>query len=317
LLLLDFEALLLKHQISIDHILHVGAHTGQEAESYEKVGASEVTWVEANPAVVPALRQHVEPLGHRVITALTSDRSGDTVDFYITNNEQSSSILRLGTHRYEHPEVVVTESIPLVTTTLDDLCESAGIGSPNLLVLDVQGAELLVLRGAERVVAGTDCILAEVNERPLYEGTALLPEFDSYLAARGFDRVATALTIHGWGDALYVRRKAEVSGTTENVPVPLERGYAVARALRLRIGSKAREIVSGAIGTRFDALESQLDQLTRQASIIEQMLVRNELEVAALRQLVDECLDYMQIQHALLHDALNQMRSIPEPGEGQ
>lgn len=198
-MLLDLETLVVEHQLVIDEILHIGAHIGQEAQTYEALGVTRVTWVEANPAVVPLLRQNVEHLGHRVVEALASDRSGAVVDFYVTNNEQSSSVLNLGTHRYEHPEVVVTDTVQLRTTALDDLCRSEGIKSPNLLVMDVQGAEMLVLRGAERLMEETDYIYAEVNERPLYSGGALLPEFDSYLSSHGFDRVATVLTSHGLG----------------------------------------------------------------------------------------------------------------------
>ena len=63
----------------------------------------------------------------------------------------------------------------LTTTTLDDLCASADVGRPNILVLDVQGAEMLALRGATRVMSTADCIYAEVNERPLYAGATHYP----------------------------------------------------------------------------------------------------------------------------------------------
>jgi hypothetical protein len=45
-----------------------------------------------------------------------------------------------------------------------------------------------------------------VNERELYRGCALLPEVDAFLGARGFQRVATKMTPHGWGDSFFKRR---------------------------------------------------------------------------------------------------------------
>jgi len=292
----DLQDLVAQHRLDINEVLHVGAHLGQEADLYQSLGATQVTWVEGNPAVVPLLLLHVEPLGHRVLTALVSNRSGDVVDFHITNNEQSSSFLKLGTHKYEHPDIVVTESVPLRTTTLDDLCESEGVASPNLLVLDVQGAELLVLQGAERVIAGTDCICTEVNERPLYAGAVLLPELDSFLDSHGFDRVATTLTIHGYGDALYIRRESDMSPPSPELRTARRTGHELVRALRRRIGLRVREIVAGATNPRFDSVDAQVAQLSHRLGIIEQMLVRNELEIAAMREQLDAFLNVTRTQ---------------------
>ncbi len=310
-MLLDLETLVAEHRLVVEEVLHIGAHHGQEAETYRALGAKRVTWVEANPAVVPVLRQNVEPLGHSVLTALVTDRTGDTVAFHVTNNEQSSSVLSLGTHRYEHPEVVVTESLQLRTTTLDDLCEREGVPTPDLLVMDVQGAEMLVLRGAGRILEGVGCIYAEVNERPVYSGAALLPDFDSYLSERGFDRVSTTLTVHGWGDALYVRRKAAMAVPPEEVGTP-GRGE-LARILRRRAGDRARAVVAGAVDPRFDAVQDELGQLTHRLTTVEHMLVHNELEVAALRQQVDECLDFLRLQHAIVRDLLEELRPLLGP----
>lgn len=292
----DLGSLVTERQLVIDDVLHVGAHHGQEAETYQQLGAKRVTWVEANPAVVPVLRRNVEQLGHRVLEALVTDRTGESVEFYVTNNEQSSSALELGTHRYEHPDIVVTESVWLKTSTLDDLCASEGIGNPDLLVLDVQGAELLVLRGAERVIANAKCICTEINERPLYAGAALLPELDAFLGAHGFHRAATTLTIHGYGDALFVRSDFERSAPSEG-----ERGARItARSalptLRHGAASRVRGIVRDAVTPQFDSVESQLDQLSHRMTVIEQMLVHNEQETTLLRQRVDECLALMRSQ---------------------
>ncbi len=202
-MLLPLDDLRLKYGLRITGILHVGAHVGQEAEVYTRSGVVDVTWVEANPEVIPRLRAHVEPLGHRVVLALVADRSGDEVDFHVTNNEMSSSILRMGMHQQHYPDVVVTGSIRCTTTTLDDLCAQRGIAGFNMLTLDVQGAELLVLRGAQRVLAGVDYLQVEVNEIHLYEEGALLLDVDSLLEE--FDRVEMGMRPSGWGDAFYVR----------------------------------------------------------------------------------------------------------------
>jgi len=88
--------------------------------------------------------------------------------------------------------------------------------SPDFMNLDVQGYELQCLKGAEPVLASFKWIYTEINEDPLYEGCALLPELAAWLAARGFrmaekrlwgaqERGARSGSWFGWGDALFVR----------------------------------------------------------------------------------------------------------------
>jgi len=207
---LDLQRLVVERGLSIGRVVHVGAHIGQEAELYAQLGASSVTWVEGNPEVVPRLQAHVEPLGQRVLEALLSDQPGAMTTFNVTNNEWSSSMLELGTHRIERPDVVVTHSLEIPTVTLDELCAHDDLGVIDTLVIDVQGAELLVLRGGRESLNMVEQLVVEVNEAQLYEGGALLPEIDAFLS--DFDRVETVINTHRYGDALYLRRRSASRG---------------------------------------------------------------------------------------------------------
>ena len=187
-------------------VLHVGAHRAEELGDYRREGFGLVWWVEGNPDLIPALRLKVAVARHHVVHAVLADRERD-VTFHVASNGQSSSILPLGTHATEHPEVSYVRSWAARATTVDVLAASGALGQvPAPLVnLDVQGAELDVLRGAERYLGGVRWVYTEVNEKELYEGCALLPEMDAWLEDRGFVRLATHMTGHGWGDALYAR----------------------------------------------------------------------------------------------------------------
>src|SRR6185369_502861 len=78
----------------------------------------------------------------------------------------------------------------------------------SILKLDVQGAELLALRGAEKVLAHARLVIAEVWNTPCYEGTPTQPEIEEFLAERGFDLLAVFDHPSGiWGDAVYVQRE--------------------------------------------------------------------------------------------------------------
>jgi FkbM family methyltransferase len=74
----------------------------------------------------------------------------------------------------------------VVTSTLDTWAEHAGAGPVDALKIDVQGAELDVLRGAQRNLASVRLLELEVEFQPLYRGQPLFGDVDEYLRERGF-----------------------------------------------------------------------------------------------------------------------------------
>ena len=195
--------------------LHVGAHQCEERESYDDslhLGDDKVFWVEANPAIAAQARA-AYPRAN-IYTALLADTCGKNVNFMVTNNGASSSMLELKTHKTEHPHVHETHRLQLVTETLEHFVGRVlEVKDPdalrkrcNFMNVDVQGAELLVLKGAGQMLQAFDHLYLEVNEKELYSNAVLLPELDAFLLAHGFERKVTEMTQHGWGDALYNRK---------------------------------------------------------------------------------------------------------------
>lgn len=130
------------------------------------------------------------------------------VDFYITNNGQSSSILEFGSHARHHPQVRVTEVIKLRTTRLDTFIERnhIPIETLNFLNLDIQGVELRALKSMEKYLHYIDYIYTEVNVEQVYKGCDEMGSIDDFLAKHGFIRFGEQIYKQfGWGDAIYVR----------------------------------------------------------------------------------------------------------------
>jgi FkbM family methyltransferase len=202
-MLIPFKNLVYKYNISKSVILHIGAHECEELREYNEMGFDKVIWIEGNPSIVRRMRER----GVNVLHGLVSDNDGDIVDFIITNNGQSSSILELEEHLREHPHVYEVNRIPLNTITVDTLLKMNNIlvSEIKFVNIDIQGAELLALKGMHSVLESANYLYMEVNEKHLYRNCGLISEIDEYLKPYGFFRVETKMTEHGWGDALYMK----------------------------------------------------------------------------------------------------------------
>jgi FkbM family methyltransferase len=77
----------------------------------------------------------------------------------------------------------VIQKVPVQTRRLDDIPE---LGPADFIKLDVQGAELDVLRHGTSVLASTLLLECEVEFLPLYKGQPLFGDMSTFLAGRGF-----------------------------------------------------------------------------------------------------------------------------------
>ena len=197
-----------KYQIKPKGVLHVGACQMEELEDYKSEGISTVIWVEGNPDLVKANEDRARSEGHLLLHGLIYDEDDLVVNFNLTNNIQSSSILKFGKHSSYHPNVVVTESIKLKTRTLKTLFDSHSIepSSVDFINLDIQGVELKALKGFGKYMDNIKYIYTEINSGNVYEGNDLIGDIDKFLSDMGFDRVETKMTEYEWGDAFYIKK---------------------------------------------------------------------------------------------------------------
>ncbi len=205
-MLIDFEKEVTERGLDIQGVLHCGGHLGEEAASYDRLGIKNVVWVEANADNIPLIDRAVSRYGHTVIEALIAEVNGDKRTFHITNNQSmSSSLLEFGTHVNFSPDTVFVEHRELLTVTIDHLMSlyPERFHNINTLVADLQGAELMALKGATKFLEQVDYLYLEVNTDEVYVGCAQLSQLNEYL---GMEPVLVSMVPgQGWGDALYVR----------------------------------------------------------------------------------------------------------------
>jgi FkbM family methyltransferase len=188
--------------------VHVGANRGDEIAQYDALAARRVVFVEANPQLAEGLRARFAGRADVTIGEFAAAAENGETDFHLTSFDQSSSLLKLKRHAEIYPEIVAAGTIPVAKRRLDDALAEMGFSTTpfDLLALDIQGAELMALRGAPALLDRVCAVNCELAFEELYEGCALAPEIDAHLAGFGFARVVTSTPYHpSWGDGFYVK----------------------------------------------------------------------------------------------------------------
>jgi FkbM family methyltransferase len=202
-------------------IVHVGAHQGQEASDYLALEPQKIVWVEADPEKTAVLRALVaqSPRAERqiVLEGLVADADGEQCPFYCFSNDGlSSSLFRATALLGERwPTVIETGEVKeLVTKRLDTLLAAADLPPEevDILVFDVQGAELLALAGAGHYLANARFVEVEVSLQSIYDGAPLYDDVRAFLAAAGFEPV-TEIPWHG--DVVFARRETPAGDLEE------------------------------------------------------------------------------------------------------
>jgi len=205
-MLIPFSNIISKYKIS-KKILHIGAHTCEERNDYIAGGFSDdkVIWIEGNQDIVNQVKSSIPSIN--IYESLISDKDDTEVEFIITNNGQSSSILELDEHLKEHPYVFEIKRCLKKTITVDTFIKNNNINIYDIefVNIDIQGAELLALKGMKETLYYVNYLYLEVNLKHLYKNCALVSEIDDFLKEYNFTRIDSVFTKHGWGDALYVK----------------------------------------------------------------------------------------------------------------
>ena len=192
--------------IDINGVLHIGAHECEEMPFYKMLGLNDkdVIWIDAISEKVEQAKNKGVP---NIYNAVVTDTDDVKIDFNISSNNESSSVLEFGTHSVEHPHIFFTSKIEMKSITVDTFFKRNNIdGSKcNFWNFDIQGAELMALKGATNSIKHAKVLYLEINEKELYKGCALVGEIDEFLKEYNFTRVHTVMTPHGWGDGLYIK----------------------------------------------------------------------------------------------------------------
>lgn len=197
------------------NVVQVGAHFGQEHETFEKLGCQQFIYIEPQKhAFNRLLEKFFRNDKVSLVNCAVGRHAGRmTMNCETANQGMSSSLLKPALHLKQYPGIIFehTEEVfvqPLSAILLGEVKPSLQ-RTPDLLTIDVQGYELEVLRSffdndVPYLRDPFAFILAEVNRAPVYDGCPMVGEIDAYLENHGYARIMTSWDGGTWGDALYM-----------------------------------------------------------------------------------------------------------------
>jgi FkbM family methyltransferase len=186
----ELRAPFLLHRYGIQTVLDIGANDGDYASNILSGGfRGSVLSFEPLPDAWTRLsaRASKHPRWKVARRVAISDECG-TANFIQSENSVSSSLLMMSdSHLSAAPQSRAVQTIEVDTETLDDFLSNHACPRPLFLKIDVQGAEMLVLKGAHRSLMGDiRGVQLEMSLGVLYEGQCLYWQLDEFLRSAGF-----------------------------------------------------------------------------------------------------------------------------------
>lgn len=205
-MVIKLEDLISLYRLNIKGVLHIGAHYGEELDSYLACGIKRLLFVEPLPDnyqhLLDRFRTSIKPFEgyptelvlddadkqlHIKALNLALGNSTGILPMYVetVNQSQSSSLLKPKKHLEQYPHITFDDKIEVKLDKLDQLQVEAAY---NMINIDVQGFELEVFKGGKNTLEKQiDYIYTEVNRAELYENCCMIDELDAYLGELGFN----------------------------------------------------------------------------------------------------------------------------------
>jgi len=200
---------------NINTIFELGARDCSETLEFNKIfPSSHIYTFECNKNTLPICRKRTRNIKNiTLIEKAVSDKNSN-VKFFPINKEltettwedgnQGASSLFQASGKYP-VENYVQDEITVKSTRLDTVIKKNGIKSVDLLWMDIQGAELLALKGLGSEIHKVKIIHTEVEFFEIYKDQPLFKDIKRYLNRKGY--LLASFTNFGEysGDAIFIK----------------------------------------------------------------------------------------------------------------
>lgn len=190
-------------------ILDCGANNGRASLFWNsRLPKATIYAVEADPAIANILQDRVKDQPNIFAFCYALCDRNDFVSFYPNiegRGNSQGSIYQQGTP-FAHDTKISDEPIIVPSRTLDRFCEESGIAKIDFLFLDMQGAELVMLKESTSILPKVSLICSEVlYDPPLYKGAPTYSEVQEFLEKVGFIEIHHK-SFGRFGDSYFVRK---------------------------------------------------------------------------------------------------------------
>lgn len=180
--------------LTVDTIVDIGANRGQFALCARKL-FPKARIFSFEPLQIPGAvyrRVFVKDPNVRLFNVAISNKS-EAASMHVSRWDGSSSLLPIAAAQNEHfPFTEESGRETVVMARLADCLGEAEIGGTALLKIDVQGFELVALKGCEPLLSRFKYVYAEASFIELYVGQALAGEVVAYLLSKNFKLICVA-----------------------------------------------------------------------------------------------------------------------------
>jgi FkbM family methyltransferase len=175
-----------------DLILDVGANKGEFASIYRQLYPdSDIICFEPIPSLVEQLEKIFKDDSKVEIKQFALSDIKEEVNFRITKNVASSSMFDPNeSNQLVNNGADIVDIIKVKADRLDNILDSNKLKNKKIMCkIDVQGAELLMLKGAQDTLKNINTLIIECGFLPLYEGEASFDDIYQYLRSKDFSIV--------------------------------------------------------------------------------------------------------------------------------
>ena len=178
---------------------HIGALSSIKPRTVIDVGANKGQFSLVAHYLFPDAKIHAfEPLeserriyqsvisGPVQIQSIALGAEKGTANFFVASSADSSCLLAPGKGQEAAYGVGLSSTTTVSVDRFDNVMSTTELVAPVLLKLDVQGAELQVLRGSEGILPHVDAVYCEVSFVELYERQPKASAIVSFLDRHGF-----------------------------------------------------------------------------------------------------------------------------------
>lgn len=194
----------------------------QSIEFYNAFPNSKIYAFECNPNTIDICKKNIEQYSDRItlIEGAVCDYNGN-ITFYPINQQKTITTWKDGnpgassifkSNGQYAIETYVQDEITTQCHRLDSVMDKYGIPKVDIIWMDLQGAELLALKGLGNYLQNVKYIHTEVTYKEMYTGQVMFDELNNYILSNDFI-IKNNLSFQNWQEDIIYEKKIYTNKT--------------------------------------------------------------------------------------------------------